>query len=145
MFDLVGHHHHNVDEKGRIFLPSGFRQAVAEGLIVTIGSGSFLVIFPPSKWEEMADLLAKIPVYTSPRLAALRRKITSNAKVTRLDSQGRLTLPDHLLMHASITTKVVVSGAGDHMELWNPELWAAEKLESDSLVIEAEMQDIPGV
>jgi MraZ protein len=145
MFDLVGHHFHNVDEKGRIFLPAGFRKAVAEGLVVTIGSGPFLIVFPPSKWEEMAETLSKIPVYTQPRLAALRRKITSNAKITNLDSQGRLTLPDHLLVHASISTKIVVSGSGDYIELWNPDLWAVAKVESDSIVIEAELEDIPGV
>ena len=145
MFDLVGQHYHNVDEKGRIFLPASFRQAVAEGLSVTIGSGEFLVIFPPSKWEELSETLSKIGIYTSPRFAALRRKITSNAKITKLDSQGRLTLPDNLLIYANITTKVVVVGAGDHIELWNPDLWAEAKIESDSIVIEAELQDIPGV
>jgi len=142
MFDFLGQHRHNVDEKGRLFIPSAFREALNEGLVITCGSGPFLALFPLTKWRELSAKLANTPVYTQPKTAALRRKIMANALMTAPDTQGRVRLPEHLRSHASISSSIVLAGVGDHVELWDPDLWEQASAESNAISIEDGQQDL---
>ena len=115
---------HILDDRKRLAIPSQFRNILnheSEGKVVlTPGYDHEIAVYPLKIWEEIEnrELLTLSMDYLKSR--RYRRHFTFGIKEDRLDAQGRILIPDFLLMHAQITKDVIIVGEINYMELWSP-------------------------
>ena len=118
MAELLGAHSYQLDPKGRLSLPARFREALADGVWVTIGQDGCLFAFPRVEWQRRADEVAAFPLSDTQGRAYARLFFGSSDEL-RLDVQGRLTLPGRLRDAVGIGKDVIVLGVRDRMEIWD--------------------------
>jgi MraZ protein len=125
---LLGEHEHTLDDKNRLTLPARFRQAFAEGIVVTRGMDGCLFAYTPQDWNTLVQgrLATLDPLSKEGR--RMQRFFYAGATEAELDKQGRVGIPGALLEHAKLGRDVVVAGVHDHLEIWDRAAWA-ERLE----------------
>lgn len=111
-----------LDEKGRFFLPAKFRDDLAEGLVVTRGQDRCLAIYPMATFIEKTKQVATAPT-TVRNVRDFQRMLASSASDEVPDKQGRITIPAPLRDYAGLSANIVVVGAIDRAEIWNPQAW----------------------
>ena len=122
MAGLYGTHRYQLDPKGRVSLPKGFRQAFAEGAYLTEGFDGCVFAFPANEWEQRVSEIKTRPL-ADPQGRALARLFFGGAESVELDSQGRLLVPNRLRKHLGIQRDTVVVGVEDRMEIWDADAW----------------------
>lgn len=122
---LYGGYDHNVDKKGRVFIPAKFRDDLGETFIICRGiSGKrCLCVYPFSEWEK---LVAKISELPSSQASGIKRFIFDGAFNVEFDAQGRILVPPSLREYASLQSNAHLIGMNSYVELWASELWAEE-------------------
>ena len=118
MTELLGTHHYTLDPKGRVSLPARFREGFADGCWLTIGQDGCLFVFPRAEWERRSEEVASSPLSDAGG-RAYARMFFSSADEAKLDSQGRVTIPQRLRDSVGIDKEVVVIGVRDRMEIWD--------------------------
>jgi len=115
-----------MDERGRVPVPPRYREVFARGAVVSQGSPlSCLRLYTAESFEQQATL------YTSEPATRRAGRITRHAFFARsfpveLDRQGRILVPGPLRSYAGLEGSVVLAGAGEWLEVWNPERFEAE-------------------
>ncbi|HTM46821.1 MAG TPA: division/cell wall cluster transcriptional repressor MraZ [Polyangiaceae bacterium] len=122
-----GQFQHTIDGKGRVSLPSRFREALlAEGdLRLVMTPAPFdpcLHVFPYRAWEEFERKIADLPSL-DPRIVRFRRLYVSPAIELELDRAGRVLLPPSFRDKAQLTRDVLWAGMGRTLEVWAKERW----------------------
>ena len=134
---FIGKYSYMVDHKGRIFVPAKFRKILSpddeETFIITRGFDKSLVVYPRTGWKEFEEKLKELP-YFKQNIRQVVRYFTANAEESVLDSQGRIKVPPHLLDFAEIKKDVIVIGALDKIEIWNPELYRKMEEETEQSI-----------
>ena len=129
---MTGQYAHNIDAKGRLFIPAKLREELGETFHVTIGPDHCLTIYPNDTWDDFMAKFHDMPYSKGKSLRAL----SANAVDCEPDGQGRILIPAKLRKYADLEKEVVVIGSFDRAEIWNAERWAREEamaFESGSL------------
>lgn len=119
---FLGEYQHALDEKGRLILPSAYREHLSEGLVMTMGLDHCLTIHPHADWQRVLAELRNFRS-TDRRERAFVRMITSSAHPEELDRQGRVTVPPRLREYAGLRKDVTVVGADWKVEVWDTPTW----------------------
>ncbi len=122
---VSGEFQHNVDKKGRMFIPSKFREELGEKLMVCKGLDGkpCLFVFSMEAWEALDNKIQSMPMATSIKL---QRFIYSGAAEVECDGQGRILLPAALRGYAGLDAAATVVGMSRRAEIWSPENWEEE-------------------
>ena len=138
-----GTYYHNLDSKGRIIIPSKFREELSEGFVLTKGLDHCLFLFPMSEWINFRNKLKAVPL-TSKEGRAFTRYFFANAVECEMDKQGRLNIPQELRKHAHIDKAVVSIGVDSRVEIWSKADWESynESPELDSELIAEKMEGL---
>jgi MraZ protein len=120
-----------LDSKGRLVLPTRYRERVAERcggkLILTIHpGGECLLIYPLPDWEELERKLMRLP-NLRPDAQRVQRLLVGHAADIELDGHGRMLLPANLRDFASLSRDAVLIGQGSHFELWDEARWSGRR------------------
>jgi MraZ protein len=120
---LLGEYEHTIDDKSRLTLPSKFREAFADGVVLTRGMDGCLYGYAKEDWENLVTTrLAELdPLSREGRL--MQRYFFSAAAAAELDKQGRVPVPAPLAQTAGLDREVVVAGVYDHLEIWDRAAW----------------------
>ncbi len=119
---LLGELEHTVDEKNRLTLPSKFRQAFVDGVVVTRGMDGCLYAYTRADFERLVASLGSLdPLSREGRV--MQRFFFSGAAEAEIDKQGRINLPASLIESARLDREVVVAGVYDHVEIWDRAAW----------------------
>ena len=126
-----GLHEHSLDTKDRITVPASYRASLAEGIVLMQGIEPCVEIWPASAAEEMErrTLSALNPMSRDAR--RLQRRFFAHSESAELDSAGRVRLGRHLIEHAGLEGRCIVSGMGTRLEIWSPDEWLAEDEENE--------------
>lgn len=119
---LMGEYHHSIDEKGRIIIPSKFRDNLGEKFIVTRGLENCLFLYPEHSWNKIVDKLSTLP-FTKKDARNFSRFFLSGATVVEFDKQGRINIATPLISYANLKKECVVVGVGDRLEIWSENDW----------------------
>lgn len=119
---FIGEYYHNLDAKGRIIVPSKFRDELHNSFILTRGLDGCLTIYSLEQWEKIFIEINKLPS-TKKATRQYVRVLTSNACECVLDNQGRILIPSNLSAPVGIKKECVIIGANDHIEIWDKEVW----------------------
>jgi transcriptional regulator MraZ len=116
---------HSLDAKNRLTVPSRFRAALAGKVFLVRGPDPCISLYPEATYSELTQTaLAGLNPFST-QVRELKRFFHSNATDTELDSAGRVMLTPRQLEHAGIDREVVITGAGDCLELWDRSAWEA--------------------
>jgi MraZ protein len=126
---FYGEFDYKIDEKGRLPIPPKFRAALKDGIVLTPGAENCITAYTVSEWKKVSATLTNSPLSRS-KMRKLSRALFATAFSTHIDNQGRIAIPAPLRDHAQITEDVIVAGANSYLEIWNKDLWEAEKAES---------------
>ena len=122
MFMLMGEYHHSIDDKGRIIIPSRFRDELGKEFIVTRGLEECLFVYPKNKWNEIIEKLNKLP-FTKKDARSFMRFFLSGASALEFDKQGRININSTLISYAELEKDCVIVGVGDRLEIWSKNKW----------------------
>ena len=124
---FLGQFYHNLDDKGRLTVPSRFREMLASGgAYVMQGFEKNLMVLPTNTFEAVSLRIQKMSL-TDPTARLLRRLLFSTADRVDMDKAGRILLPQFLRQSATLDTGVVVVGSGDYFEIWAPDEWSVQE------------------
>lgn len=121
---FMGEYHHTIDEKGRIIIPSKFREDLGEKFIITRGIENCLFVYSLSSWEKITNKLESLP-FTKKDARQFVRFFLSGATTAEFDKQGRVNITSPLISYANLQKDCVVIGTGDRLEIWSQEDWNA--------------------
>ena len=133
-----------LDEKGRLFLPAKFRDELTEGLVVTRGQERCLTVWSLEDFGKLTDRLREAPV-TQKGTRDYVRMLFAAASQEVPDKQGRITVPAVLRDYASLGKDVMVIGAMNRVEIWDPASWAAYSEEQEQRFAEIGDEVFPGI
>lgn len=123
MARFFGRHEHSLDPKGRVILPSKFRQPFQDGAYLTQYRGRCLALWTPEEFETQTQLM-QLAQTGSRAERDLARVWAAGTEEVDVDRQGRIAIAPHLREYARLVEAVLVNGAMERVELWNPEVWA---------------------
>ncbi len=119
---FMGEYHHNIDEKGRIVIPTKFREILADNFIVTRGIEKCLYVYAKKDWDKLVDKLNTLP-FTKKDARNFIRSFFSGATECEFDRQGRTCIASPLIVYAGLTKECIIIGANDRIEIWDAAAW----------------------
>lgn len=122
IYMFMGEYHHSLDEKGRIIIPSKFREELGESFVLTRGLENCLFVYPLVEWNKIVERLKKLP-FTKKDARNFTRFFLSGATIVELDKQGRINITSPLLNYASLEKECVIVGVNDRIEIWSKDKW----------------------
>lgn len=122
---LSGTYECSLDDRHRIAIPARVRDPfTAGGAIVGWWLDECLVVAPRTEWPSLMErTFGRMSVLDDDQ-RELSRFLMAGAFEQDLDKQGRVILPPELREHAGIDGRAKVVGAGEYLEVWNPETLA---------------------
>jgi len=115
---LIGEYHHNIDEKGRLIIPSKFREEIGNSFVVTRGLDGCLFVYSLVEWEKIVAKLKKLP-FTKKDARTFMRFFLASATVCEFDKQGRINLVNSLIEYAGLKKECTIIGVNDRLEIWS--------------------------
>ena len=122
---FVGAFERQLDDKGRLALPAGYRDRLGEHCYLAKGLDKSVLVIPAETFEtEAAHLTSRVQAGEMSRNEL--RALAASASLVTLDKQGRVKIDDHLRVYAELPAvgTVVVAGNFDRLEIWSPERYA---------------------
>ena len=119
---LMGEFHHNIDDKGRLIIPSKFREVLGDEFVVTKGMDGCLFVFDDPEWQAFEEKLHGLPMIDK-EARQFTRFFLAGAASVEVDKQGRILIPAVLREFAGITKDAVLVGVGSRVEIWSKERW----------------------
>ena len=117
----MGEYHYNIDDKGRLTIPSKIRYELKESCIITRGLDKCLFIYSQDEWTNIIKKYRELPNTKDAR--NFMRFFLSGASVCEFDKQGRINISGPLMEYAKLEKDCVIIGVNDHLEVWSKELW----------------------
>jgi MraZ protein len=119
---FLGEYLHTLDPKNRISLPAKFRKELGRAIVITRGLDRCLYVYARKAWEAEAR---KYAAQASGAAAnrGLARLFLAGSSEAEVDSAGRVLVPEHMKVFAGISTKAVIAGVADRVEIWEEDAW----------------------
>lgn len=119
---FYGEYQHSVDAKGRVIIPSKFRDGLGEKFIVTKGLDNCLFAYSTEEWSNLEAKLKALP-FTDKDVRAFVRFFFAGAAECEVDKQGRILLPQNLREYAGLEKDIYVIGVSTRVEIWDKAKW----------------------
>ena len=120
---FMGEYNHTIDAKGRLIIPSRFRELLGEEFVLTRGLDGCLSIYPMDEWVAFEEKLRALPL-TNKDARTFSRFFVAGATACQLDKQGRILVPQTLRQFAGLDKDVVLTGNLNRIEVWSKEKWS---------------------
>ena len=138
---FMGEYSHTIDTKGRLIIPSKFREELGETFVVTKGLDGCLFVFSDEEWKAFEIKLKSLPL-TNKNARQFARFFVAGATPCELDKQGRILVPQTLREFAGLEKDVVLTGNLNRIEVWSKEKWSEICNYDDMDSIAESMQDM---
>ena len=114
----------NIDKKGRVTLPSLFRNVLPKNNkdeIILFKSLKFNSIEGCSteRINKIADRINELDIFSDDQ-EDFATSIFSEVIPTKIDKEGRFLIPEKLKIHAKILNEVTFVGQGHYFQIWEP-------------------------
>ncbi len=119
---MIGNYKNKLDDKGRLTIPSKFRNELGDAIVISYGFDNTLEIRTKKAFDEwLASLIAEGNLSKNAR--QLQRLVLGNSFELTLDKAGRANVPKDLLNLVKIEKEVAIVGIGDKLEVHAAEQW----------------------
>ena len=119
---FIGEYNHTIDSKGRLIVPSKFRETLGDEFVVTKGLDGCLFVFPMDEWNFFTQKLHDLPL-TKKEARQFSRFFLAGAAPCEVDKQGRILLPSVLREFAGLDKDAVLVGVSSRIEIWSKSRW----------------------
>lgn len=119
---FMGEYNHTLDAKGRLIVPSKFREQLGDEFVVTKGLDGCLFVYPNEEWQNIEEKFRNIPL-TTKDARKFSRFFFAGAASCEVDKQGRILLPTVLREFADLQKDVVSVGVLNRIEIWSKDRW----------------------
>lgn len=124
MAAFVDEYERQLDERGRIILPSKLRESVSGTVYITQSTSErCLHLYTEDEWMKVADKVNQLPTATDYNAAAFVRLFFGKATSVTVDKQGRIPIAKRLIDFAGLSKDVVLVGANTRLEIWDLAYW----------------------
>ena len=141
MLIFMGEYSHTIDPKGRLIIPSKFREQLGDEFVLTKGLDGCLSIYPMNEWEKFEEQLRSLPL-TNKNARTFSRFFVAGATSCELDKQGRILVPGTLREFAGLEKDVVLTGNINRIEIWSKQKWSENSNYDDMDAIAEGLQDL---
>ena len=124
MASFRGTFDYTLDAKNRLTVPARFRAALSEGVVMAKGTERCVAVWVPRDYDAYTESALQNLHPLSPEAEKLQRFFAANSVETELDAAGRVMFPPFLLEHGELAKDVVVTGAGNRLEVWDRGAWS---------------------
>jgi len=135
-----GSFEHSVDSKGRVSVPSKFRDVIADRydgrLVMAMDYDKCLTVYPLEEWEKLEEKIRSLPTMKK-EVKDFMRFLLSSATECELDKQGRILIPPAHREHAGIAKNVILVGIIDKIEVWDTGAWKVRNSQNGDKIGEA--------
>lgn len=122
---MTGTYEHNIDAKGRLFIPAKLRDELGSTFYLAMGIDQCLAIYPQETWARFTEKFASLPMSQSKAM----RPLFANASKCEIDAQGRIVIPQKLRKYANLEKEAVIIGVNDRAEIWSASAWQEQEEE----------------
>ena len=119
---FMGRYNHTIDPKGRLSIPSKFREVLGDEFVVSKGMDGCLFVYATHDWKVFEETLASLPLINV-EARQFARYFLSGAQYVTVDKQGRILMPQDLREFAGLEKDVVLAGMGGRIEIWSLDKW----------------------
>jgi MraZ protein len=119
---LIGEYTHTLDEKNRMSLPVKFRKEIGKSVVIAPGLDNCLSLFTTKEWQKISSKLSDSSMLASDN-RSFSRFMFGQAVDIEVDNQGRILIPENLKNRSKLSSKVVVIGVQNRVEIWNEKTW----------------------
>ena len=119
---FMGEYNHTIDAKGRLIVPSKFREALGDEFVVTKGLDGCLFVYDNKEWSAFEEKLKALPLMNKESRKFVRFFLAGAANV-EVDKQGRILIPSVLREFSELQKDVVLIGVASRVEIWSRERW----------------------
>ena len=138
---FMGKYNHTIDPKGRLSIPSKYREILGDEFVVSKGMDGCLFVYADEDWKAFEAKLASLPLVNEDA-RQFARFFLSGAQYVTVDKQGRILMPQDLRDFAGLEKDVVLAGTGGRIEIWSLEKWNAINSQVDIGKISKSMADL---
>ncbi|HXY54023.1 MAG TPA: division/cell wall cluster transcriptional repressor MraZ [Nitrospirota bacterium] len=135
-----GSFEHSVDSKGRVSVPSKFRDIIADRydgrLVMAMDFDRCLTVYPLEEWEKLEEKIKTLPMMQK-EVKDFMRFFFSTATECELDKQGRILISPAHRERAGITKNVMLVGIINKIEIWDAKAWEARTSQNGDKIGEA--------
>ena len=117
---FMGEYNHTIDAKGRLIVPSKFRETLGDTFVVTKGLDGCLFVYDNKEWGIFEEKLKSLPI-TNKEARQFVRFFLAGAAEVEVDKQGRILVPNVLREFAELNKDVVLIGVASRIEIWSKE------------------------
>lgn len=138
---LFGGFDHKIDKKGRVFIPSAFREELGESFIICRGiyGKRCLCVYSAEEWSRLVEKIGTLP---SAKSSTVKRFLYDGAFNVEFDTQGRILVPPTLREYAGFDSEVHIIGMDTNLEIWDSSLWNTESTENTLESISSVMEEL---
>ncbi|AEV95073.1 protein MraZ [Pediococcus claussenii ATCC BAA-344] len=126
----MGEYKHSIDTKGRLIVPSKFRDDLGDDFIITRGLDGCIFGYPLSEWKLVEEKLRQLPTNKRNNRAFVRFLFADAAQCS-FDKQGRINIPKQLREHAGLSKSCVLVGVSNRFEIWDEDRWSESIAETE--------------
>ncbi|WP_319524157.1 division/cell wall cluster transcriptional repressor MraZ [uncultured Desulfosarcina sp.] len=119
---------HTIDPKGRIIVPTRFREVIKDSgtdSIMITRMDRCLFAYAHDRWEELEQKILHLPE-KSEEMRRFQRFFIGGAQDCKCDAQGRVLIPPFLKQYSELDKDIVLVGVLDRFEIWSRENWDRE-------------------
>ena len=138
---FMGEYNHTIDAKGRMIVPSKFREQLGNEFVVTKGLDGCLFVYPNEEWHNIEEKFRTVPL-TTKDARKFSRFFFAGAATCELDKQGRILIPPVLREFADLQKDVVSVGVLNRIEIWSKDNWLEWNSYDDMDEIAEHMADL---
>lgn len=115
---FLGTSDHHLDSKGRVILPTDFREELGESFYITMGFNRCVQVMSEDQFDRLREQIRQLP---ADKALSLQYLLISPAKSVSPNSQGRVMIPQKLREDAGLSGEVTVVGMDTRVEIWDKE------------------------
>ena len=130
---LLGEYHHNIDDKGRLVIPTKFREELGSEFIITRGIEKCLYVYSLNEWEKLVSKLNTLP-FTKKVTRTFTRFFYSGATACMFDKSGRMSITSPLVSYAGLDKECIIIGVNDHLEIWDSEAFNEFMMDNSDII-----------
>ncbi len=121
---FMGEYNHTIDAKGRLIVPSKFREQLGEEFVITKGLDGCLFVYSHEEWKRVEEsFTSNLNKAASKDARRFMRFFFAGAATCEVDKQGRILIPSNLREYAGIDKDVVSVGVLSRVEIWSKDRW----------------------
>ena len=141
---FTGRHYHFMDNKGRVSIPSRYREILQERKdhqIVLTNFQGYILAFPAAEWQKIEAKFAEQPLFRKD-LRNFQRFLISGVEECPLDRQGRILIPPNLRDYAKLSREVCLVGAVRCFEIWDKVAYEAHWKQLEDSIDEGMLDEL---